>query len=333
MQSRCHSVAGRHGVPADPAPWDTPLLLVQEIPGGVGGNLHQDALRLRVERRLGAGDSQGHLPTLVLGMFSASILDVGRLLSILRRPSAHFPSLSPLEATMRRLGLLLALAGSCATAGECVILLHGMARTSRSMEVLEKRLTETGYTVRNVEYPSREHRLDTLARMAVGGGLLQLSGQECAKVHFVTHSLGGILVRAYLASDSIPNLGRVVMLGPPNKGSEVADRLKDWSLYQMINGPVGQQLGTDPDSPPNTLDSARFEVGVIAGDLSINWINSQMLPGRDDGKVTVEATRLKGMKDHIVIHSTHPMMMRNKAVLHQTLHFLAHGVFDRSVGP
>lgn len=234
---------------------------------------------------------------------------------------------------MRRLVLFLALAASCASAGECVLLLHGMARTSRSMEVLEKRLTETGYTVRNVGYPSREHRLDTLARMAIGGGLLRLSGQECSKVHFVTHSLGGILVRAYLASDTIPNLGRVVMLGPPNQGSEVADRLKDWSLYQMINGPVGQQLGTDPTSPPRALDSARFEVGVIAGDRSINWINSQMLPGSDDGKVTVQATRLKGMKDHIVIHATHPMMMRNDEVLHQTLHFLAQGAFDRSSRP
>ncbi len=234
---------------------------------------------------------------------------------------------------MRLSLLLLAFVASWVSAGECVLLLHGMARTSRSMAVMESRLTKAGYVVRNVGYPSREHRLDTLARMAIGGGLLQLSGQECSRVHIVTHSLGGILVRAYLASDSIPNLGRVVMLGPPNQGSEVADRLKDWSLYQMINGPVGQQLGTDPGSPPNTLDSARFEVGVIAGDLSINWINSQMLPGSDDGKVTVQATRLKGMKDHIVIHSTHPMMMRNKAVLHQTLHFLAHGVFDRSVRP
>jgi len=216
---------------------------------------------------------------------------------------------------------------------ECVVLLHGLARTTRSMAVLEKRLTDSGYTVRNVGYPSREHSIDSLARMAVGGGLLQLSDCGCEKIHFVTHSLGGILVRAYLAMDSIPRLGRVVMLGPPNQGSQVADRLKDWSLYQMVNGPVGQQLGTDLGSRPNTLDSARFEVGVIAGDLSINWINSQMLPGKDDGKVTVEATRLKGMKDHIVIHTTHPMIMRNEAVMRQVVRFLRTGSFDHAGHP
>jgi hypothetical protein len=143
----------------------------------------------------------------------------------------------------------------------------------------------------------------------------------------VTHSLGGILLRAYTAKFEIAKLGRVVMLGPPNQGSEVVDRIGPWRLFKSINGPAGQELGTGPDSLPNRLGPVNFELGVIAGDRSINWINSAMIDGPDDGKVSVERSKVAGMKEHAVFHVTHPMMMKNRAVIDATLRFLVTGSF------
>lgn len=152
-------------------------------------------------------------------------------------------------------------------------------------------------------------------------------------IHFVTHSLGGILVRSYLARHTIPNLGRVVMLGPPNQGSEVVDQLGSWWLFRKLNGPTGNELGTNKDSTPNQLGPANFCVGIIAGDRLINWINSWLIPGRDDGKVSVERTQLAGMADQIVIASAHPFLMRNPTAIQQTIHFLRTGQFEHGLKP
>ncbi len=154
------------------------------------------------------------------------------------------------------------------------------------------------------------------------------SRMVAAKINFVTHSLGGILVRSYLARHSIPELGRVVMLAPPNQGSEVVDKLGRLFLFKWINGPAGNELGTDATSMPNKLGPANFPVGIIAGDRSINWINSLLIPGSDDGKVSIERTKLAGMSDHLVIHTTHPFIMQNREVIRQTIQFLRTGGFD-----
>ncbi|MDB6174077.1 MAG: hypothetical protein JWL59_3388 [Chthoniobacteraceae bacterium] len=151
---------------------------------------------------------------------------------------------------------------------------------------------------------------------------------SCNKIHFVTHSLGGVLVRSYFARHREPRLGRVVMLGPPNQGSEVVDRLGGWKLFQLINGPAGNELGTGSQSTPNRLGKVGFELGIIAGDRSINWINSCMIAGIDDGKVSVARSRVDGMKEHIVVHSAHPFLMRNSTVIKLASHFLASGCFN-----
>ncbi len=137
-------------------------------------------------------------------------------------------------------------------------------------------------------------------------------------------------MRSYLARHAVPELGRVVMLGPQNRGSEVVDWLDGWAVFGWINGPAGRELGTAADSVPNRLGSAPSGVGVIAGDRSINWINSLMIPGPDDGKVSIERTKLAGMADHLVVHASHPFLMRNPTVIRQTIHFLRQGKFDRA---
>lgn len=216
---------------------------------------------------------------------------------------------------------------SSGRAADGVILLHGLARTKRSMERMEAAFAAAGYVVVNVDYPSREKPIAALSREVIGGAWADPRLQGCARVHFVVHSLGGILVRSYFAKRPESRLGRVVMVGPPNQGSEVVDALKSWAIFRRLNGPAGSELGTDRDSVPNSLGPVEFELGVIAGDRSINRINSLLIAGPDDGKVSIERTKVAGMKEHRVVSVSHPFLMRNREVIGLALRFVERGSF------
>lgn len=230
--------------------------------------------------------------------------------------------------TLLRALLCLGLIAGSASGKEAVVLLHGLARSDSSMTKLASALAAEGYDVINVDYASTKAPIDTLAAEAIGATLAGPKARQATRVHFVTHSMGGILVRQYLKAHTIERLGRVVMLGPPNQGSEVVDKLGDTWIFSAINGPAGRQLGTKPDSLPNQLGPVDFNLGVIAGDRSINWINSLFIPGADDGKVSVERTKVTGMKAHLVIHATHPYLMKNSRAIRETVHFLREGKFS-----
>lgn len=197
------------------------------------------------------------------------------------------------------------------------------------MQAMATALRERGYRVWNLSYPSRSAPIGELSEDVVGQALAECRRCGTTKIHFVTHSLGGILVRSYFTRHSADNVGRVVMLGPPNQGSELVDRLGSSPLFFLINGQPGRDLGTGAASLPNRLGAPDYCVGIIAGNRSINWINSLLFPGPDDGKVSVERTKLPGMTDHIVIPTTHPFMMRNPEVIRQTVEFLRCGKFDQ----
>ncbi len=143
----------------------------------------------------------------------------------------------------------------------------------------------------------------------------------------MTHSLGGILVRAYLADHPLSNVGRVVMLAPPNHGSELADLVRDSRLFQLALGPMAQQLGTGPDSLPNRLPAPNFELGIIAGTRSVNPLSGFFVPGESDGTVSVESTRLTGMSDFITVPTSHTFIMRSGATAGYVIEFLRHGQF------
>ena len=218
------------------------------------------------------------------------------------------------------------LAADAAEPKETVVLLHGLNRTPRAMSKLERDLGAAGYAVVNCGYPSRTADIATLAASVFATLAPKIEG--AATVHFVTHSMGGVLLRVHLRDHALPNLGRVVMLAPPNGGSEVVDRL-DWlAPFHWINGPAGCQLGTGAGSIPLGLGAVPFELGVIAGDRSVNPLLSMLIPGRDDGKVAVARTRVEGMRDFLCLHVTHPFMMRNRQVIRQTKHFLKTGCFQ-----
>lgn len=218
-----------------------------------------------------------------------------------------------------------------ALAGECVVLLHGMVRSSSSMETMAEAVEEAGYVAANIDYPSRDHAIEELSPMAIEAGLERCEQAEALeKTHFVTHSLGGILVRKYLSENEISNLGRVVMLGPPNQGSQAVDELGGVPGFDWLNGPAGKQLGKGEESVPLQLGPADFEVGIIAGNRTIDPITSAVLDDPDDGKVSVEDTKLEGMTDFIIVDHSHAFMMRMQRPIELTIQFLQTGRFTET---
>ena len=209
---------------------------------------------------------------------------------------------------------------------EIVMLVHGHGRTGRSMERLGKRLTEAGYAVVTFEYASRRKPFDALVD-DLDKAVENCCANRREQIHFVTHSLGGILVRGYLEGQAPRYEGRVIMLSPPSHGSEIVDAIGDWPLVRAWLGPTGRRLGTAPDSIPNQLGAPGFQLGIITGTRSLAPIGSALIPGEDDGRVSVESAALEGARDFMTVPSSHTFIMNNPDVASQCVHFLRHGSF------
>jgi len=237
---------------------------------------------------------------------------------------------------LRPLLTLIAIAASFPTQGqievrrdECVVLLHGLFRTAMAMKPMEWYLEEHGYFVVNNSYPSLSHPIEELAEMAVGGGVQACAEEGLERIHFVTHSLGGIILRQFIEHHDLSGLRRVVMLGPPNQGSQIADYLSELVFLDPVKPEAITQLGTGPASIPLRLGPVKFELGVVAG----TFRESTWLPGFpetvSDGTVSVAETIVPGMADFLQLPVTHTFMIWNPEVMEQVAYFLEHGAFRR----
>jgi triacylglycerol lipase len=209
-----------------------------------------------------------------------------------------------------------------------VVLVHGLALSSLWMHKLAKGLEKAGYRACAIDYPSRDYSIDTLAVHFIAPSARRCFPRDSV-IHFVTHSMGGILLRRLETVPGAPRIGRSVMIAPPNRGSEIVDVIGEWLLFDLWNGPAGSELGTGVHSVPNRLGEPRFEFGVIAANRSAEPLFSEWIPGPDDGKVAVASTKLESMRDFIEIADTHTFVLWNDETVRQTVAFLKTGAFAR----
>ena len=207
---------------------------------------------------------------------------------------------------------------------DTVVILHGIFRSSRHMRKLASYL-QSHYDVLNLDYPSTQYPLETLA--SIIQEKVEKTINPDKPTHFVGYSMGGLLLRILLRSFRPKQLGRVVQLATPNHGSEVANFLKNFWLYQKLYGPAGQQLITDQSQIQHLFGSVDYELGILAGDFSLDPLSSLLIPGANDGKVSVSSSKLPGMQDHCIIKASHTFFPSNQHVLQQTATFLQQGKF------
>ena len=216
--------------------------------------------------------------------------------------------------------------------GHAVIYLHGIGRSSRSLAPILKAMPGHGYVHIPMEYPSTRVTLEQSA-----GYLHSVikSLTAVSKISFVVHSMGGLVVRRYLKDHHDQRLHRMVMLGTPNNGAELADMLRQNFFFRKIYGPAGQELISDPTGTIRSLPTPPFEFGIIAGGRGDDRGFNRLLPGDDDGTVTVASARLAGASDYLRIPKIHTFLMSDATAIAAVQHFLEHGRFfaDRDPEP
>ncbi len=210
---------------------------------------------------------------------------------------------------------------------EHVILLHGLAMSSLIMTPLALYLEEQGYIIHNINYPSTSKTIEVIASEYIRPVVESIRNKNDGNIHFVTHSMGGIVARYYLSMYPESSITSMVMIAPPNRGSTMAEVLKKYTVARWFFGPALVQLSTGLGSILSRLDPLKIPTGVIAGCASMNPVNSLILPGDDDGTVAVSNTPVKGMHDFVVIPRSHSGILFDKKVYELVVHFLRKGSF------
>ena len=210
---------------------------------------------------------------------------------------------------------------------ECVVLIHGFARSSYSMSKINKRLQKHGYVTIPIDYPSRKYTIEQITEKFV---IPKIKNEitKYSKVHFVGYSLGGIITRYFLSINRPANLGKVVFIATPNKGVEIVTHLGKYQWFKSIFGYAVNQLAENSEFLSSLPQEVDYEAAVISGNFSTNPITSLfIIPGEDDGTVSVESTKINGMKDHVIYSKTHMLLLHYEKVAESAEHFIAHGKF------
>lgn len=203
-----------------------------------------------------------------------------------------------------------------------VILLHGLGRTRYSMSVLARQLRREGYTVHNFGYPSIRLPIAELSKRLEAYILKHIPPQE--ELHFITHSLGSIVVRQFALTRTISHhIAAIVMLGPPNQGAALARFAARVPVVRTFLGPALHELGRLALSRPDPS----IMIGVIAGGTGNSRGLSPFLQGDNDGIVRVQETELAGASHHLLKGGLHSFLMYYPSARAQAIHFLKHGRF------
>ncbi len=210
-----------------------------------------------------------------------------------------------------------------------VIMLHGILKSDSHMRWLEKAFVRKGYIVSNVNYPSTKKTIEELSDKFLRPAI---ESSEADKIVLLGYSMGGLLIRSYLSGEVDPRIEKVLMLGTPNGGSEITDFLKDTPIldafYERGFGVAGQQLGTIDNVAKNWTLPEGIQYGVIAGKWTVDPVSSVfILPGPNDGKVTVENTKLPVPHEHVVLPVSHMFMPQARKVIKASLRFVHKGHF------
>lgn len=226
--------------------------------------------------------------------------------------------------------LVLTLLASTSYARDCVVLIHGMNRTPFSMRAISAYLSKHGYDVVNKHYPSNTLSTDQVSKKYVNNFVRDCRAKSPKHIHVVTHSMGGVLIRYFLKNHRLPQGSRIVMLSPPNHGSEMADRLQNSAIYQASMGPMGQELRTGDKGITKQLpEYLPYDIGIITGNFNMNATSIGAFKTNSDGKVSVTSARLKGMKDFLVVNATHTFITIRPDVVYQIGYFLENGQFKK----
>ena len=209
-----------------------------------------------------------------------------------------------------------------APAGKAVILIHGLLQSSKCMSTMKTTLRDAGYSTIDFDYPSSQINIPAAA-VYLDRLIQSLEGYD--ELNFVVHSMGGLVVRAYTMEFNDPRIKRMVMLGTPNHGAEMADITQRYWIVRTVSGPGARQLVTRPDGLIPKLPVPNFEFAVIAGSRGNKSGWNPLIPGDDDGTVTVASTRLSGAADFATVRTLHSWLLSNEVAVTQTVNFLKAG--------
>lgn len=213
--------------------------------------------------------------------------------------------------------------------GDYVILIPGLLLGPRSMNKIHNFLNNYGYQVLPLNCSIKKHSVQVLANSFLKNFIIKNCLNKKRKIHFITHSIGGIVVRKYLEDNHSLNIGKVVMLAPPNRGSEIMTLFSKMYFSRYLLGVSGKQISINDKAYLLSLEQkVSFDLGIIAGSHS-NLLSLWYLNRKNDGVVSVENTKILGMVEHLVLNQSHYSMLYSKEVLHQILFFLRCGKFDK----